>query len=76
MSFDSNYQVLSVAFNETGEQIFSGGIDNVIKVWDTRKNGIVYTMKGHNDSPTGLSLSPDGNYLASNAMDNTGLNIF
>ncbi|CAF0704692.1 unnamed protein product [Brachionus calyciflorus] len=71
MTFDSNYQVLSVCFNESGEQIISGGIDNDIKVWDTRKNDIVYKLKGHNDSVTGLSLSPDGNYVASNAMDNT-----
>lgn len=37
-----------------------------------RKNdAVLYEMKGHNDCPTGLSLSPDGNYIASNAMDNT-----
>ena len=29
-------------------------------------------MKGHTDSPTGLSLSPDGSFIASNSMDNTG----
>jgi hypothetical protein len=28
-------------------------------------------MKGHTDCPTGLRLSPDGGYVASNAMDNT-----
>jgi Prp8 binding protein len=69
--FDSKFPVLSVAFNENGDQIFSSGIDNEIKVWDTRKNDIIYKMKGHTDSPTGLSLSPNGAYLASNSMDNT-----
>lgn len=28
-------------------------------------------MRGHTDTVTGLSLSPDGSYLLSNAMDNT-----
>lgn len=28
-------------------------------------------MRGHNDTVTGLSLSPDGSYVLSNAMDNT-----
>lgn len=29
------------------------------------------SLVGHRDSVTGLSLSPDGSYLLSNAMDNT-----
>lgn len=28
-------------------------------------------MRGHTDTVTGLSLSSDGSYLLSNAMDNT-----
>lgn len=28
-------------------------------------------MRGHNDTVTGISLSPDGSYVLSNAMDNT-----
>ena len=73
MSFDSSYQVLAVSFNESAEQIISGGIDNEIKCWDIRKAGLLYKMKGHTDCPTGLSLSPDGSFVASNAMDNTGM---
>lgn len=73
LTYDNKYQVLSVAFNKTGEQIFFGGIDNQIKVWDTRMAGgeLLYTLRGHTDSITGLSISHDGNYIASNAMDNT-----
>lgn len=72
MSFDSGVQVLAVAFNENADQVITGGIDNDIKVWDIRKNALLYKMKGHTDCPTGLSLSPDGSYVASNAMDSTG----
>lgn len=71
MQFDSGYQVLSVAFNGESDQIFSAGIDNDIKVWDTRKGELMFKMAGHTDTPTGLALSPCGSYLASNAMDNS-----
>ena len=49
----------------------SGGIDNDIKVWNLRKNALLYWLKGHGDTVTGLSLSPDGSYVLSKAMDNT-----
>ncbi|NXR72520.1 SNR40 protein, partial [Pycnonotus jocosus] len=41
------------------------------QVWDLRQNKLTYTMRGHADSVTGLSLSSEGSYLLSNAMDNT-----
>jgi WD40 repeat protein len=57
------------------DRLISSANDNSIKVWDIRKNALLYRMKGHIDCPTGLSLSPDGSYVASNAMDNTGKNL-
>lgn len=30
-----------------------------------------YTLEGHTDTITGLSVSPDGSFLLSNSMDNT-----
>ena len=33
---------------------------------------MLYTLTGHNDTITSLSLSPNGHYIASNGMDNTG----
>lgn len=70
-TFQNTYQVLSVTFNDTSDQIISGGIDNDIKVWDLRQNKLIYNMQGHGDSVTGLSLSSDGSYLLSNSMDNS-----
>lgn len=32
-TFQNTYQVLAVTFNDTSDQIISGGIDNDIKVW-------------------------------------------
>ena len=89
---------MAVCFNDTSDQIVSGGLDNELKVspgvllllntinilhrtypyffftqvWDLRRNDMVYTMQGHMDTITGLRLSPNGYYLLSNSMDNTG----
>ena len=32
MTFKDRYQVTSVAFADAGDQVFSGGLDNTIKV--------------------------------------------
>ena len=32
---------------------------------------MAYTLEGHKDTVTGLKLSPDGNHVLSNSMDNT-----
>ncbi|OBT51699.1 Prp8 binding protein [Pseudogymnoascus sp. 24MN13] len=56
---------------EAGNELYSGGIDNDIKVWDTRKKAVVYSMLGHNDTITSLRVSPDSQTLLSNSMDST-----
>lgn len=70
-SLDCKFPVLSVAFSEDGNQIFTAGIDPSIRVWDKRKNDVLYRLEGHRDTITGISVSKDGNYLLSNSMDNT-----
>ena len=70
-SFKDDYQLTAVTFNEAADQVIVGGIENVLKVFDLRKNKLLYTMPGHFDTITGLSLSPDGNYVLSNSMDNS-----
>lgn len=68
---ETTYPVTAVAFNDTGSQIFSGGLDNDIKVWDIRRMAVVSTLVGHADTITSLALSPDGQVLLSNSMDGT-----
>ncbi|KAF8540717.1 WD40-repeat-containing domain protein [Trichophaea hybrida] len=68
---ETNFPITSVAMSEAGNEIFSGGIDNDIKVWDLRKRAIAYTLRGHQDTITSLSVSPDGQSLLSNSMDST-----
>jgi len=70
-TMDNGYQTTAVCLNDTAEQVISGGIDNDLKIWDIRKNEILYKLKGHTDTVTGISLSPCGSYVLSNSMDNT-----
>eukprot|EP01098_Paradermamoeba_levis_P005182 TRINITY_DN2203_c0_g3_i1.p1 TRINITY_DN2203_c0_g3~~TRINITY_DN2203_c0_g3_i1.p1 ORF type:complete len:224 (-),score=60.01 TRINITY_DN2203_c0_g3_i1:271-942(-) len=70
MSFETKYQNLAVSLSDSSDLIFSAGIENTIQVWDVRKEKFAYSLAGHEDSVTGLRLSPDGSYLLSNAMDN------
>lgn len=68
---DTGFPVTAVAMAEAGNEIYSGGIDNDIKVWDVRKQAVSYTMMGHQDTITSLRVSPDGQTLLSNSMDST-----
>lgn len=42
------------------------------QVWDLRQTQLMYSLAGHMDTVTGLRVSPNGNYLLSNSMDDTG----
>lgn len=70
-SYKDSYQILSAVFNENADQVVYGGIDNLVKVFDIRKNALCLEMGGHFDSITGLSLSPESSLVLSNSMDNT-----
>ncbi|KAJ3331955.1 hypothetical protein HDU93_009413 [Gonapodya sp. JEL0774] len=65
------WQVTAVEWGADGQTVFTGGVDNVIKAYDLRRPQPLYTLPGHNDTITGLRISPDGSRLLSNAMDNT-----
>jgi len=68
---ETEFPITAVAISEAGNEIYSGGIDNDIKVWDIRKKAVVYSMLGHRDTVTSLRLSPDSQSLLSYAMDST-----
>eukprot|EP00884_Botryococcus_braunii_P019166 jgi/Botrbrau1/5933/Bobra.0366s0107.1 len=70
-TLSERFQILAVSFSDAGDQVYSAGIETLIKAWDLRKSEPVLTLAGHSDSVTGLRLSPDGNSLLSNSMDNT-----
>lgn len=68
---ETPFPVTAVAIAEAGNELFSGGIDNDIKVWDMRKKAVAYTLAGHTDTITSLAVSPDSQYLLSNSHDST-----
>lgn len=68
---ETDFPITAVALAEAGNEIYSGGIDNDIKVWDVRKMQVIYRMKGHQDTITSLEISPDSQSLLSNSHDST-----
>lgn len=85
------YPVTAVEFSADGNFLFTGSIDDQIRMIDLRMEessspsdgqgegegegedgsgpSVKMTLSGHTDTVTGLSLSNDGNFLLSNAMD-------
>ena len=71
-AFACDVPTTAVAMSTCGSRVFSGGVDDVVRMWDARMDDkAVLTMRGHSDTITGLALSPCGSYVLSNAMDNT-----
>nr|POE79817.1 u5 small nuclear ribonucleoprotein 40 kda protein [Quercus suber] len=68
---ETDYPVTAICLAEAGNELFSGGIDNEIKVWDMRMKKVAYTLTGHTDTITALAVSPDSQSLLSNSHDST-----
>lgn len=68
---ETDFPITAVALAEQGHEIYSGGIDNDIKVWDARKKEVIYSLKGHTDTITSLEVSPDSQNLLSNSHDSS-----
>jgi Prp8 binding protein len=66
---ETDYPITSIALAEAGNELYTGGIDNDIKVWDMRKKAVAYTMVGHTDTVTSLEVSPDAQALLSYSHD-------
>jgi WD40 repeat protein len=67
----TDFPITAICMAEAGNELFTGGIDNDIKVWDLRKQAVTYSLLGHTDTVTSLQLSPDNQTLLSNAHDST-----
>ncbi|CDZ97106.1 U5 snRNP-specific protein-like factor and related proteins [Phaffia rhodozyma] len=61
----------AVCWSADGAQVFVGGIDNEIHVYDIRKKAILYSLQGHTDTIASLSLSPNAQQLLSSSFDST-----
>ncbi|KDN38209.1 putative U5 snRNP-specific 40 kd protein [Tilletiaria anomala UBC 951] len=65
------YPVTAVEFSDDGSQVFVAGVDNDIHVYDLSRKTILFSLRGHTDSPTSLQLSPSGSSLLSFSLDST-----
>ncbi|KAG9684864.1 WD40 repeat-like protein, partial [Aureobasidium melanogenum] len=68
---ETRFPVTAIALAEAGNELYSGSIDNDIKVWDLRKKQVAYSLVGHTDTITSLAVSPDSQTLLSNSHDST-----
>ncbi|KAF2091027.1 putative U5 snRNP complex subunit [Saccharata proteae CBS 121410] len=68
---ETEYPITAIAMAEAGNELYTGSIDNDIKVWDLRKKSVAYTLSGHTDTITSLQVSPDSQTLLSNSHDST-----
>jgi len=70
LTLPHSYPLTAVCFDNKAENVFTGGIDNLVHCWDVRKpNTEVFRLLGHSDTITCLRLDPYGSYLLSNSMD-------
>ncbi len=67
-SFEIGCPVTAVAWSADGASLYIGALDNEIHVYDIRKGQEVYSLMGHTDTPTSLSVSPSGFYLLSPSL--------
>ncbi|KAL1716966.1 WD40-repeat-containing domain protein [Schizophyllum commune] len=67
-TFEVGCPATAVCWSADGAQLYVGALDNEIHVYDLRKGEQVYTLTGHTDTPTSISLSPNGNYILSPSL--------
>ena len=68
---ETSFPVTAIAISEAGDEIYTGGIDDDVHVYDARKLEVLYSLKGHTDTITSLEVSPDSQSLLSNSHDST-----
>lgn len=71
--FEVGCPVTAVCWSADGANIYAGALDNEIHVLDLRKNEEVLRLSGHTDTPTSLSLSPNGQFLLSPSLSSQTL---
>jgi hypothetical protein len=53
------------------DELATGGIDSVARIWKLSTGEIERELAGHKDAVRDMAVSPDGKYLATGSRDNT-----
>lgn len=62
---------MGLAFSPDGSLLANGNWDQTIKLWDVVSGNVLKTLVGHTDQVQTVAWSPDGQTLASAALDYT-----
>ncbi|GAA5918639.1 hypothetical protein JCM1841_002288 [Sporobolomyces salmonicolor] len=69
------YPITAVKWSEDGQSLYIGGLDNDVHVFSLTSHAVIYSLRGHTDTITSLSLSPNNSQLLSVGMDSV-LNLW
>ncbi|GAA5909062.1 hypothetical protein JCM5296_000605 [Sporobolomyces johnsonii] len=69
------YPITAVKWSEDGQSLYIGGLDNDVHVFSLTSHAVIYSLRGHADTITSLSLSPNNSQLLSVGMDSV-LNLW
>lgn len=58
-----------VCFDQTGQYIFTGADDNLIKIWHAKDARLLKTLRGHEGQISDMSVNYENKLLASAGMD-------
>ncbi|GAB2277556.1 hypothetical protein Dimus_012266 [Dionaea muscipula] len=61
--------VYALAMNDSGNLLVSGGIEKVVRFWDTRTGSKTMKLKGHTDNIRALLLDSSGRFCLSGSSD-------
>jgi WD40 repeat protein len=64
-------EIVSLNFNQTGNQIITGSFDHTVKVWDTRTGTVIHTLAGHHGEISSTQYNYTGDMCISGSIDRT-----
>ena len=63
------YWIDNAIFNKKANLVYSGGHDNLVKVWDITTGNMIFSLAGHDDWVYDVKLSPDEKMIYSGGFD-------
>ena len=63
--------VAALAFSPDGKTLATGGVNNLIRLWDAATGDARPALGGHQAAVTAVAASPDGKWAASTSLDHT-----